>query len=71
MTTPTPVTDGICVVIVKNYMKSAADQTNGKAIILAAVAKQEHKLWPCFHSGTITIQIQYVCLHYFSLIVNP
>jgi len=68
MTTWTPVADRIRVVIVKNYMKSAVDWEN---IVLAAVVEQEHKLRPRFHSRTITIEIQYVCLHYFYLIVNP
>jgi len=71
MTTRTPVADRIRVVIAKNYMKSAADRENGKAIVLAAAVEQVHKLQPRFHSGTITIEIQYVCLHYFYLIVNP
>ena len=71
MTTPTPVADRIRVVITKNYMKSAANWENRKAIVLAAVVEQEHKLRPQFHSGTITIEIQYVCLHHFYLIVNP
>jgi len=70
MSTLTSITDCICVIVAKNYVKNTVDWANGKAIILVVVAKHEITLWHQFHSRTIIIQIQYICLHYFYLIFN-